>query len=307
MSKQAYYKHEDKVGRRLAEESFVVEFIKGIRRRDPGIGGNKLWQMYQSRFGSHSVGYNRFYDIVERYGLKVRKRKRRVRTTDSGHGYPVYPDLVRSWIPDRPCQLIVSDITYIPYWTRPETGESDFCYLSLVTDYYTREIIGYSVGDTLEARYALEALEMALAHYGDKSLDGLVHHSDRGVQYACYAYTARLRERHIRVSMTGGGNPKDNAVAERVNNTVKNELLKGMSFHSLSEVGSAVRMAVDFYNNERPHLSLDGMTPSEASGLSGTIRKRWRSYREAAIRRQATPAMPANMAMSSLEASRLQP
>ena len=197
------------MGRRLAEESFVVEFIKGIRRRDPGIGGNKLWQMYQSRFGSHSVGYNRFYDIVERYGLKVRKRKRRVRTTDSGHGYPVYPDLVRSWIPDRPCQLIVSDITYIPYWTRPETGESNFCYLSLVTDYYTREIIGYSVGDTLEARYALEALEMALAHYGDKSLDGLVHHSDRGVQYACYAYTARLRERHIRVSMTGGGNPKD--------------------------------------------------------------------------------------------------
>ena len=96
-------------------------------------------------------------------------------------------------------------------------------------------------------------------------------------------------------------------MAERVNNTVKNELLKGMSFHSLSEVRSAVRMAVDFYNNERPHLSLDGMTPSEASGLSGTIRKRWRSYREAAIRRQATPAMPANMAMSSLEASRLQP
>ena len=87
MSKQAYYKHEDKVGRRLAEESFVVEFIKGIRRRDPGIGGNKLWQMYQSRFGSHSVGYNRFYDIVERYGLKVRKLTSKIVTED----FPDFP------------------------------------------------------------------------------------------------------------------------------------------------------------------------------------------------------------------------
>lgn len=115
-------------------------FIKEVRRKDPGIGGNKLWQMYRNRFGrAHSVGYNRFYDIIEKYGLKVRSVKRRVRTTDSSHGYPVYPDLTRSLIPDRPCQLVVSDITYIPYWADPLTGEYQFCYLSLVTDYYTKE------------------------------------------------------------------------------------------------------------------------------------------------------------------------
>ena len=116
---------------RLARESFVVEFIKEVRLKDPGIGGNKLWQMYRKRFGrAHSVGYNRFYDIIEKYGLKVRSVKRRVKTTDSSHDYPVYPDLTRSLIPDRPCQLVVSDITYIPYWIDPLTGEYQFCSLS---------------------------------------------------------------------------------------------------------------------------------------------------------------------------------
>lgn len=291
------------------EESFMVEFIKEIRRKDPGIGGNKLWQMYRKRFGSHSVGYNRFYDIVERYGLKVRKRKRRVRTTDSNHEYPVYPNLIKSRIPDRPCQLIVSDITYIPYWTNPEAGGYDFCYLSLVTDYYTKEIIGYSVGDTLEARYPLEALNMALTYYKDKDLGELIHHSDRGVQYACYSYISRLKEHHIKISMTESGNPKDNAVAERVNNTIKNELLMGQSFCSLSEVKSAIRTAVDFYNHERPHLSLDGMTPAEAATMTGTIKKRWTSYRETAIKRitVADSVPPKEVDKNSLEALRLLP
>lgn len=270
----------------------MLDFIREIREKDPGIGGNKLWQMYRRRFGPHGVGYNRFYDIVERYGLKVRRRKRRVRTTDSTHGYPLYPDLVKSWIPDGPCQLIVSDITCIPYCTDRETGECSFCYLSVVTDYYTKEIVGYCVGETLEARYPLKALEMALSHYAGRDLSRLVHHSDRGVQYASYSYTARLRDLHIRISMTESGNPKDNAVAERVNNTIKNELLKGRRFFSISEVEEAVRKAVDFYNNERPHLSLDGMTPAEASGMNGAIRKLWTSYREQAIARMASDDPP---------------
>lgn len=247
---------------RLARESFVVEFIKEVRLKAPGIGGNKLWEMYRKRFGEeHSVGYNRFYDIVERYNLKVRKRKRRASTTDSRHDLPLYPNLVKDLIPSRPCELMVSDITYIPLITNPETGEYDFCYLSLVTDYYTKEIIGYSVGETLEARYPLEALKMALGHYAGKDLSGLIHHSDRGVQYASYAYTDHLKDCHIGISMTESGNPKDNAVAERVNNTIKNELLKDMVFSKISEVKSAVQAAVDFYNGERPHWSLDGMTP----------------------------------------------
>ena len=287
VSKQAYYKHDDRLMQRLAREAFVVEFVKDVRRKDPGIGGNKLWLMYREYFGAeNSVGYNRFYDIIEQYGLKVRKRKRRVSTTDSRHDLPLYPNLVKSLIPTRPCQLIVSDITYVPLWTDPIDGEYKFCYLSLVTDYYTKEIIGYSVGDTLETKHTLKALEMALGHYEGNDLSGLIHHSDRGVQYASYAYTERLRGHGIGISMTENGNPKDNAVAERVNNTIKNELLKGMSFFTVDEVKAALRTAVDFYNNERPHLSLDGMTPCQASRTTGEIQKNWISFREIAIKKQ---------------------
>lgn len=287
VSKQAYYKHDDRLMQRLAREAFVVEFVKDVRRKDPGIGGNKLWLMYTRCFGEENrVGYNRFYDIIEQYGLKVRKRKRRVSTTDSRHDLPLYPNLVKSLIPTRPCQLIVSDITYVPLWTDPIDGEYKFCYLSLVTDYYTKEIIGYSVGDTLETKHTLKALEMALGHYEGNDLSGLIHHSDRGVQYASYAYTERLRGHGIGISMTENGKPKDNAVAERVNNTIKNELLKGMSFFTVDEVKAALRTAVDFYNNERPHLSLDGMTPCQASRTTGEIQKNWISFREIAIKKQ---------------------
>lgn len=272
---------------RLALEAFVVEYVKEVRRKDPGIGGNKLWQMYRQKFGpDHRVGYNRFYDIIEQYGLKVRKRKRRVSTTDSRHDLPLYPNLVKDLIPDRPCQVVVSDITYILLWTNPLTGEYTFCYLSLVTDYYTKEIVGYSVGDTLETSYTLEALEMAVRHYGKDDLSYLIHHSDRGVQYASYAYTGRLKELKAKISMTESGNPKDNAVAERVNNTIKNELLKGMEFYSIDQVREAVKAAVDFYNNERPHWSLDGMTPVQAAKCRGELKKKWKSYRENAIRKQ---------------------
>lgn len=287
VSKQAYYKHDDRLMQRLAREAFIVEFVKDVRRKDPGIGGNKLWLMYTRCFGEENrVGYNRFYDIIEQYGLKVRKRKRRVSTTDSRHDLPLYPNLVKGLIPTRPCQLIVSDITYVPLWTDPIDGEYKFCYLSLVTDYYTKEIIGYSVGDTLETKHTLKALEMALGHYEGNDLSGLIHHSDRGVQYASYAYTERLRGHGIGISMTENGNPKDNAVAERVNNTIKNELLKGMSFFTVDEVKAALRTAVDFYNNERPHLSLDGMTPCQASRTTGEIQKNWISFREIAIKKQ---------------------
>lgn len=284
VSKQAYYKHVDKLMFKKAQEAFVVEFVKNVRGKDRGIGGNKLWMMYHNRFGAeHSVGYNRFYDILERYGLKVRKRKRCVSTTDSKHDLPLYPNLVKELIPTRPCQLIVSDITYIPL-TR-EGERQDFCFLSLVTDYYTKEIVGYSVGDTLETKYPLEALEMGLKHYKGKELSGLIHHSDRGVQYASYAYTARLKDCKIGISMTESGNPKDNAVAERVNNTIKNEFLKGMEFHGISQVKEAVKAAVDFYNHERPHLSLEGMTPVQAAQCEGEMKKNWKSYREIAIKK----------------------
>lgn len=285
MSTQAYYKHGNTDLRKLAEESFCVEFIKRVRQKDHGIGGGKLWKMYKREFGEeHSVGYNRFYDIIEKYNLKVRKKKRRVKTTDSGHGLPTYPNLVKELIPLRPNQLWVSDITYMVIYLNAQTGEYNFCYLSLVTDYYTKEIIGWCVGETLETKFAIEALNMALSRLNGNPAEDLIHHSDRGVQYASYDYTKLLKKHNIKISMTECGDPKDNAVAERVNGIIKNELLMGTSFFSIEEVRKALKVAIDFYNNERPHMSLDWKTPAEAALCTGELKKKWKSYREFAIK-----------------------
>ena len=285
VSPQAYYKHGNTDLRKLAEESFCVEFIKRVRQKDHGIGGGKLWKMYKREFGEeHSVGYNRFYDIIEKYNLKVRKKKRRVKTTDSGHGLPTYPNLVKELIPLRPNQLWVSDITYMVIYLNAQTGEYDFCYLSLVTDFYTKEIIGWCVGETLETKFAIEALNMALSRLNGNPAEGLIHHSDRGVQYASYDYTKLLKKHNIKISMTECGDPKDNAVAERVNGIIKNELLMGTSFFSIEEVRKALKVAIDFYNNERPHMSLDWKTPAEAALCTGELKKKWKSYRELAIK-----------------------
>ena len=271
--------------RKLADEAFCVEFIRRVRQKDRGIGGGKLWKMYRKEFGDeHSVGYNRFYDIIEKYSLKVRKKRRRAKTTDSDHDLPLYPNLVKELIPLRPNQLWVSDITYMVIYLNAETGEYDFCYLSLVTDYYTKEIIGWCVGETLEAKFAMKALTMALSRLNGNPAEDLIHHSDRGVQYASYDYTKLLKEHHIKISMTECGDPKDNAVAERVNGIIKNELLMGMAFFSIEEVRKALEVAIDFYNNERPHMSLDWKTPAQAALCTGELEKKWKSYRENAIK-----------------------
>ena len=271
--------------RKLASEAFCVEYIKRIRQKDRGIGGGKLWKMYKKEFGDeHSVGYNRFYDIIERHNLKVRKKKRRAKTTDSDHNLPLYPNLVKELIPLRSNQLWVSDITYMVIYLNAHTGEYDFCYLSLVTDYYTKEIIGWCVGETLEAKFAIEALNMALERLDGKQAIDLIHHSDRGVQYASHDYTKLLKAHKIKISMTECGDPKENAVAERVNGIIKNELLMGMAFFSVEEVRKALKVAIDFYNNERPHMSLDWKTPAEAALCTGELEKKWVSYREKNIK-----------------------
>ena len=121
---------------------------------------------------------------------------------------------------------------------------------------------------------------MALNHAGTNNLQDLIHHSDRGVQYASHEYIDLLKSYNIQVSMTESGDPKDNAIAERVNGIIKNELLKDMIFRSIEDVISAVEKAVNFYNNERPHMNLNWMTPSEAAKMTGPITKKWCSYRE---------------------------
>lgn len=293
VSKQAYYQRNENVALcRSAQRSFALQYIRDIREKDPGIGGVKLWYMYRRDFhGNDPIGRDQFVDIINEYGLKVRLKVRKPRTTDSTHGLPTYPNIIKDFIPTAPNQLWVSDITYITIWLDEYTYI--FCYLSLILDAYTEEIVGWSVGPTLETAYPVEALKMALKRIEGKDYINLIHHSDRGCQYASSEYVRLLLEHGIHISMTETGDPKDNAQAERINNTMKNELLKGLRFTNIEEVRKAVTRAVNFYNNERPHMSIDMKTPAEAALCEGELNKLWVSYRENAIRaKQAALDIP---------------
>lgn len=289
-TKQAYYKpHVEKTEESRAIEEFVVQFVLEQREKDPGISGKKLWYMYKRYFstgGASYVGRDKFTDIVTRNHLSLRRHFRRPRTTDSTHGLPTFPNLVKDLIPTRPNQVWVTDITYQVIWKESLKTDYCFCYISLITDAYTKEIIAWTVGESLETCHSLECLQMALARLeGLKKID-LIHHSDRGVQYASHAYVDKLYGiEGIRISMTEDGNPKDNPIAERQNNTLKNELFRGKAFFSIDEVRMAMAPAVKFYNEERPHMSLGMITPSEAAKREGELPKKWRSFREEHIKK----------------------
>lgn len=274
MSRQAYYQHKDKVFSRLVLEDFIEEYVREIREQSPGIGGEKLWLMYRDYFGKeNSLGRDVFLDVLSSRGLMLRKRKRRCRTTDSSHQLPLYPDLVKNLLTTRPNQVWVSDITYV-------LTDEGFRFLSLVCDAYNREIVGWFVAPTLEASYTLEALKMACSHLGKSKVD-LIHHSDRGVQYASIPYTCYLKKRNIEISMTQSGDPKDNAIAERVNGILKTEFLNHYQFRDINQLRQRVEEAIRFYNEQRPHRSLDMMTPRQAREKTGIIKKRWTCYKDA--------------------------
>ncbi len=286
VTRQAFYKRdEDALLARLAVEQFVVQYVLEVRRRDPKIGMDKLWRMYSGKFPEeYRVGRDVFRSILHERGLNLRRRPRATRTTDSRHNLPTYPNLVKSVIPMRPNHIWVSDITYIEIQDSGSPSGYRFVFLTIVMDAYSKRILGWYVAPTLEAAYSIKALEMAT-----KTLPGgfdgtLIHHSDRGTQYASAGYIKVLNANRIVPSMTEDGNPKDNAMAERVNNTVKNELLHGQTFTSIKQVVVAVRKAVKFYNEERPHSSIDMLTPNQAHQTEGTLKKHWHSYRDDAIK-----------------------
>ena len=265
-------------------ESLALDYIMSIREKDPGIGGKKIWYMYRCEFyGNDPIGRDWFLDLMERCNLRVRRKIRKPRTTDSRHGLPTYPNIIKDLIPTRPNQLWVSDITYITMWKSAYYYK--FCYLSLIMDAFTKEIVGWEVGTTLGLEYPSNALRMALGRLNGEKARDLIHHSDRGCQYASSEYVNLLKDNNIRISMTETGEPTDNPQAERINNTIKNEFLKGVRFTNINEVRAAVAKAVDFYNNERPHMSINMMTPAQAALCEGEIRKWWVSYRERAIKR----------------------
>ena len=257
-SKQAYYKHKRKSFNELEVEKEVLSIVATYRSNMPLIGGLKLYYLtYSVLRDALGMGRDKFLNLLHRYKLIIPPRKTH-HTTNSNHVYFKYPNLVKELVVTHVNQLWVCDITYI------YTTDDKFCYLHLVTDAFSRMIIGYVLSPTLEAKYTIDALEQAINHAGSGNLCGTIHHSDRGVQYFCDEYVTRLKDHHIRISMTEDSNPTDNGMAERVNGIIKNEFLDPKPTpKNLAEALPLVENAVNTYNTLRPHLSLDMRTPAQ--------------------------------------------
>ena len=255
----------------MATEEIVLSLVYEYRSVMGRIGCRKLQHLINSRLPEDmKVGRDALYTLLERNSLLHKRRRKSVRTTWSNHWMHKYPNLITGVIPTASNQIWVSDITYI------ETANDGFMYLHLVTDLYSRKIMGWCLSPTLHAEYTLKALEMAIRNAGC-CLTGLIHHSDRGCQYCCERYVSLLKSSGILISMTQSGDPLENAVAERVNGIIKNEWLMHENIIDGNIALKRISEIVNIYNNIRPHASLNYLTPESAYTENGILERKWKS------------------------------
>ncbi len=271
-SRQAYYQHKKQLEKESLQHDLLIEEVVKIRKIQKRLGGRKLLFLLKSFIQEHhiSMGRDAFFNLLSERGLLVRKRKRRKPiTTFSDHWMRKHPNLIEGFYPTAPNQLWVSDITYI-------IVEDSFAYLSLITDAYSRKIVGFYLSVDLSAEGCIRALNMALRN-NKNDLGRLIHHSDRGSQYCCSDYVGILNDNFIRISMTQNGDPRENAIAERVNGILKDELLE-KAYKNYGQAVKEISIAISIYNHQRPHGSIDYLMPIEAHFKSGKLKRRWKNY-----------------------------
>lgn len=270
-SRQAFYKYVKQSEKEALQHDLILQEVLRIRKTLKRLGTRKLLFKMEGFMREHhiEIGRDAMFDLLATHKLLIRKRKRRVPiTTFSDHWMRKYPNLIVDFIPTAPNQLWVSDITYI-------TLKDDFAFLSLITDAYSRKIVGFYLSETLSADGCIKALQMALKN--NPQLGRLIHHSDRGSQYCCADYVSILDKRFVKISMTQSGDPLENAIAERVNGILKVELLEKI-YINYQEAKQAIAAAISIYNYQRPHSSIDMLTPIEAHLREGELKRRWKNY-----------------------------
>ena len=273
--RQAFYQSKADIEKEAEHERRIIAAVREIRTEDPRIGGYKLWLMLTSMFGREYVpGRDRFFVIMRRKGLMLPKPKPR-HTTNSNHRYHKWKNLIKNYIPMESNRLWVADITYIAL------SDGDVCYLHLITDAYSHKIVGWALADTLRAAVSMQALQMAIdqavALRGSDALTGLIHHSDRGVQYCCDAYVTMLKEHDITISMTEDYKPTDNAIAERINGILKVEnVYPQRQLPTFEYARNLIPRFIQFYNYRRPHMSIGYKVPAVAHMEQGEQKKMWK-------------------------------
>ncbi|MFS4469043.1 IS3 family transposase [Maribacter sp. 2210JD10-5] len=255
LKRDAYYKFHKRYLAKKEVEQIVVGLVRNSRRTLPREGTRKLMKSLHDDFRKHrlKIGRDQLFRILRENGLLIRRKKYSSRTTNSHHRFYKYGNIIKDLKIYRPNQVWASDITYI----RTIKG---FCYLALITDMYSRKIVGFDLSDSLELKGCVRALNKAI--YNAKNIKQLIHHSDRGIQYCSNIYTRILKRKKIEISMTEENHCYENAMAERVNGILKDEFYLDQTFTSVVQAKKATKNAIKLYNNKRLHLSLEYKTPN---------------------------------------------
>jgi putative transposase len=272
-TRHAYYDNLWRKENSLVKEDIILQEVIRTRNELPSLGTRKLQHVLQPRLALHNIDIGRDYlfDLLAEHNLLIRRRKRKVITTDSRHWMRKYSNLIKAVTVHRPEQVWVSDITYIKMINQ-------WGYLSLVTDAYSRKIMGYSFRNDLAAEGCIDALKMALHNriYNQQ----LIHHSDRGSQYCSQQYVNLLLDNNIAISMTENGDPYENALAERMNGIIKTEFNLYNTQNGFEQTYKLISKSINSYNNLRPHASCNYMTPEQTHLQTSQLKKRWKQYKQ---------------------------
>ena len=254
------------------KEEVILQLVHEIRVQLPRLGTRKLLFALEPGLESHgiSIGRDCLFELLDAHNLLIRQRRKKAFTTDSRHWMHKYDNLVKGLNIIRPEQLWVSDMTCIRVINQ-------WGYLSLITDAFSRKIMGYCFRSDMLALGCVAALQMAL---DSRSYSGqaLIHHSDRGSQYCSRDYVDLLKGGQISISMTQRGDPYENALAERMNGILKGEFNLYSSSCNFEQTYAKIKCSIKAYNELRPHGSCDYLTPSQAHQQGNVLKKRWKTY-----------------------------
>ena len=273
VTRQAYYQHFWNAQALGIEHELVLKEVLTIRKNHKRMGTRKLLVKLEGFLCEHAIkmGRDALFDLLADHGLLVKPLRRYMHTTRSTHWLRKWPNLIKDMAITAPGQLWVSDITYF------KTAEDGYVYITLITDAYSHKVMGHHLSTDLETASCIQALRMALQNAGTIP-EGLIHHSDRGVQYCSNAYVELLQQNGIAISMTEKGDPLENAIAERINGIIKQEYLDQWNVRTVAEAVVALDRAVHLYNTDRPHNSVANHTPDEAHLGPGGLPRLWKNY-----------------------------
>ena len=255
VDRQVYYRKITRRKKRQSNASIVVSMVLEIRGTMPRIGAKKLYFLLRSEMKNLKIGRDKFIDILRANHLLIIPKRSYHITTNSHHRFRKHQNQILELKIERPEQVWVSDITYIGRRDKP-------CYLSLVTDAYSKKIVGFNVADNMNTESTLMALKNAIKNKKYENLS-LIHHSDRGLQYCANDYQKTLNKSNIKCSMTQNSDPYENAVAERINGILKQEFDIDKFNKTLPIMKIIVKNAIDIYNEKRPHYSNYMLTPNQ--------------------------------------------